>query len=257
MVWIRASFQFLFLALRPLPMAWNSFLNTGTGVLGLLAAGVLGARQGAEEGKAEPLFAIWPWGVVGFLIGAAALLTLAGVRLEVDTLKREEIAFDVTPLDPATGARDFSDAEWSQLLMVANNGPAGSIRVTVGSHLTGVQNPNYGKGVAFAWEQIGSRDNRLGRGDVGNLKLTSSYHSSETDDLVVRLWVPPSPHTSGTYGIGIPQIVQNDHVAFSIRVANIDADETRVFQVRIDFEKDGRPTTTVEKAGVVLASHAS
>jgi hypothetical protein len=40
-------------------------------------------------------------------------------------------------------------------------------------------------------------------------------------------------------------------------VANIDADETRVFQVRIDFEKDGRPTTTVEKAGVVLESHAS
>jgi hypothetical protein len=248
MLALRAVAQFLFSALKPLPTAMNTAVNISSSVAGLTLLSLFGAKAGAGDARNASRFEFWPWGAFALLVGITILIAIAGVRLEMRRLRAEQVSLTVQALEPeGFGPRGFSrnQDEWTQHLSIENLGPGGQFRATLATNIQGIRAP-YGKGVASAWEQSRGKDVSLSHGETGTLRLTSSYVSLK-GNTVVRLWIPPSPHSGDAYGVGNEQIVDSHEISFELSVTDTGRDVSRKRRIAITFAPDGKPSATVRE----------
>ena len=263
---LRAAGRFLWIALRPGPRALSTAWNLSIGVLTLALPTLLGVVKSGQSSQppdadqqkgADWLAAqldFWPWGVLGLLFGALVLFAVAGIRLELERVRKALVGFRLTPLDPEeVEARGYTrnQPEFTQHILVENLGPSSTIRASTASHLTGIAtgagrtpSAQYGQGVVIAWEQSTTNQRHLVNGESANLRVISTYKSQDGKELYLRLWVPPSPHTGEAYGIGTENVVIGP-VSFTLMLIDADRDVSRTWQVDVTFAANGCPSMTL------------
>ncbi len=156
----------LWMALRPLPGVLSDTWTAATAILALAGLTVAGGVAGSR------------WlAAVCLLLGIVVLLTIAGVRLEVERVHRERVQIDLTPLPPLQlGESNGLFVQYS--IRITNNGPSGTFTARVNSDVTGWSNPSYGH-FYLPWEGSNEEETQVRR-------------STTTDVHVARLYVMQS-----------------------------------------------------------------
>jgi hypothetical protein len=222
------------------------YLNVGTSVLVLLGFSIAGAKAG-EDDKASASVELWPSGLFGLAVGIVFLFLWAGVRLQYARVLAEQVSIKARAIGPETfGPRGFSQGqqEWTQHLLVENDGPPGTIRASLGTQVYGIAMSGYGKGVVIAWEQSAENGRHLNSGESANLRLLSSYAEPGGNDVLTQFWLPP-PHTGHDYGIGNEQTAPGREIKFELDFIHVERNIVRRFGITVEFDAMAKPDTVV------------
>jgi hypothetical protein len=180
--------RFLWAALRPLPGVLSNTWTAATAVVALVgitaAAGVAGSRWLAA---------------VCFLVGIGVLLTIAGTRLEVERIHREQVQITLTPLAPVQFRQgDQLIVQYS--IRVSNNGPSGTFTARVNSDVAGWDEsfPAYGH-FYLPWEGANDEKAQVQHSTARDVHVARLY----VNQSIVRFLVPPRSGKTWELGEGM------------------------------------------------------
>jgi hypothetical protein len=167
-------------------------------------------------------------------VGITAFLFLvAGVKLEHRKRLRDEVSFVIETPDLFPLPHDQREKQTS--IRVLNQGAPGVFRASLSSDVEGIDVPRYGRGTVLAWEGHSEKVVELGRCDTATLRV------SVYDDAFpkLRFFIPPSPDTGSTYGIGLLLTPMSRRITYrlTVRETRTDVAHTAEITMTLDDQK--------------------
>jgi hypothetical protein len=185
------------------------------------------------------------------IFGGLAVVALRNQRDEVRAALGEIIGLlNAVQIEAGPCAR-YGRADYVLHITVRNAGPQATFSAQITSNLLGLE-AEYGAGNELIWEHPQAPEKRLGKGQVGLLRLASFERRSER--LMACFFAAPEFRHSGLGGYlpTMPYRVAADTMEFEFCVRNIDKDVPYRRTARITFAPDGRPDLELREVEAAL-----